>query len=822
MERSPSLVDRWQTPVLVACALALFTAAWWPVVAGRVVLIGSDSLLMFAPWKADAPGYRQANPLVNDPAQQFLPWQMAVRNQIGHGRVPLWNPDALSGSPLLANDQSAPFSPFTWLALPFVAAVGLSLAMLAKLWVAGIGMVVLLRLLGARGPAAAAGGIGYATSSFMVVWLAFPHTAVAAFLPWTFAAAEWYLERGRALALAALAASVGLQLLGGHAETSLHAGAALALYSAVRWLLGPRDLVRLAGLGLAALLGGMLAAAQILPFLQDLQVSTLVSERARVQSGLVHLDPRVLGTWLVPNLAGNPALDGRLGVAPNYNEGTGFATATLLLLAPLGAVRQWRRERSQAAALLAVGLLVAGTVYGPLTGIVGRLPGLSIAASPRMLVLLCFVVSALGGLGVQAVWESAGRGLRRRLAGLPGLAAGGLAVAALGVAGILLATRGAGVESMWPPVPGQVPGFWTAVAAVALAGAAALAAAGLAAGWGRPAALGLGLLVLGEGALFAVPYEPKTPAATAVPASAVTTWLQEHTSDPQTAGIAALDVALVPNTAALYGLHDARTYDILVSRRSRTYWKAADPDYRPDQLTTVLERPGTEWLALAGVRYYLTGDSPPDGSTSVYAASGMQIVEIPGARPFAWASPAWSAAGSQEEAAALLTGDRAAAPVLEGVRAPAGGGDPSGPPARVDLLTREPGEVDLRVRSSQRQAVVLQQSYDDGWQATIDGRPAPVHPADVQFQAVIVPAGDHRVSLRYRPASFTAGAALGLFALAALAVLAVGGRAWGRLADLVVRTARRRTGGAAPGRTGGPRWRRARRSAPPSPPAPSA
>src|SRR5205807_1592047 len=100
------------------------------------------------------------------------------------------------------------------------------------------------------------------------------------------------------------------------------------------------------------------------------------------------------------------------GFGGNYNETAGFATVTMLALAPVGAAWGWSRRRPAVAALVVLGLVAAGSVYGPLTPVVGRLPLLSVAITTRLTAVLCLVVPALGGLGVEAVWSSARRGGR--------------------------------------------------------------------------------------------------------------------------------------------------------------------------------------------------------------------------------------------------------------------------------------------------------------------------------------------------------------------------------------------------------------------------
>ncbi len=145
----PARARRFATwPALLLGAVAItFAVLWRGVLFGHQGLIGGDILTNIPPWNTGTPPLPARNALVSDPVTQFVPWLSAVRDQWLSGHLPLWNPDAFAGAPLLANDQSGVFSPFTLVALPFAPAHGYSLAMLFKLVVAGVGMGAFLRQL---------------------------------------------------------------------------------------------------------------------------------------------------------------------------------------------------------------------------------------------------------------------------------------------------------------------------------------------------------------------------------------------------------------------------------------------------------------------------------------------------------------------------------------------------------------------------------------------------------------------------------------------------------------------------------------------------
>ncbi len=150
------------------------------------VLSPADVLFVSASFRGESVAeYEPANRLLMDPVLQFEPWLEFNRRMIRSGRLPLWNGSAGCGAPHLANGQSAVFDPFNLLAYFGPSAAGAIAWMAAcRLWVAGLGMFLLARSWGLGAWGRWFAGLVYPFCGFLVLWLLYPVTNVAIWLPW--------------------------------------------------------------------------------------------------------------------------------------------------------------------------------------------------------------------------------------------------------------------------------------------------------------------------------------------------------------------------------------------------------------------------------------------------------------------------------------------------------------------------------------------------------------------------------------------------------------------------------------------------------------
>ena len=98
------------------------------------------------------------------------------------------------------------------------------------------------------------------------------------------------------------------------------------------------------------------------------------------------------------------------------------------------------------------------------------------------------------------------------------------------------------------------------------------------------------------------------------------------------------------------------------------------------------------------------------------------------------------------------------------------------------IVTDLPERVVVQTESATPAYLLLADTFDPGWSATLDGQSVPIRPAYVAFRAVALPAGKHTVVFTYEPAGFVLGLSVST-AGALLAVLLLFLPAWPATAD---------------------------------------
>jgi hypothetical protein len=755
---------------------------------GGKVLSPADALRVSASFRGGEPSYEPWNRLLMDPVLQFQPWLEFNRRMIRQGRMPLWNDLAGCGAPHLANGQSAVFDPFH--AIAYIGTLPGAHAWIAvgRLWVAGLGMFLLARHWGLGPWGRWFAGLAFPFCGFLIVWLLFPVTSVAVWMPWLFWASDRALEHPTARTMGGLALVSALVLLGGHIQTSAHVLLAAAAYVAWRvWRSrtqnetepgGNRSVISRRGwLAWCAgiLLGIGVASVEVIPLAAYLARSPVWSDRARdLRSPWTLERPRVLDAVCTAlpyafgsQRRGQPNLARALGVH-NLNESAGgFAgLATLVWLAPLG----FAARRLQPRAAFLAGLAIVGGMgaFGlpPVANVLRALPVLNVADNRRLTLWVAFALVLLGGMGTEqlgragrSVWWRAGphpafRWLILSLGSALGL--GLLALSArIGQAEPLLRVRAA---AHYAEAAGRTPGadpsdyrtraerqvrltltfvprylMLAGAHVLGLVALGALWARGLSARLVRPVLLGLTLCdLLG----FGVGLNPAIAVTDDRPEVPVIAHLRREVGS---AGrVLAIGEELPPNTLMRYGLADIRNYDSIELTRNLEWLAplyAPDPDAGTKAQTS---RRAITWdgvlrardrLREACVRAIVAASPPPPGSFERVDREGLLWIARLDAAPLVEA----------------MTGTQ-----------------------RVPLESRrEPGLIRIRANCDGAERIVVHETLDPGWRAEVDHRPAVVEPYRGAFLAVPMPAGRHELVLRYDPPEVRLAMTSSISALAA-------------------------------------------------------
>ena len=715
----------------------------------------------------------------------------------------------MAGRPFLANAQSAVFSPFSLpsYVLPFWWSLGLVAAL--KLFAAAFGTFLLARALGMRFAGSLLSGVVYAFCLFFVVWLSWPLTSVWVWIPWLLLLADLLVRRPGPLPAAGLAVVVAFQYFGGHPESSFHVMFATVAFFALRLFQARRGenapLRRPIAAFAAALVGGAaLAAVAIVPFVELLASSADIDRRA--EGDRPTLPARFALALLMPEWWGRPTA----GAFDRFYLERGLYVGALPLMLAFAAVAIRPRLERVAIALFGAGCMLVVFAVAPLFQLSLRAPGFAQAQNTRLVILFALCVALLAGFGLDELAS------RRPAKGRGRVVIGVAAVLACAPLAWLAVGRPS-PSSLWSAIelasgfgtpPGDVPLsgqeldllrlgallLWLAMAGAAAALLAARTSGRL--GASVFAALAVGLVVVD---LFraGVGINP------AIDRS-------EEAVQPSTGALRALQaepgrfsafvpeigaVPLPPDVAMRYELRDARGYDFPIERRYDRLWRTGLPD--PDTEDPFLPAFTAAYPSPKSLRVVsLLGASRilQQSADRPVRVRGLRVVyDRPDGRVYAneRALPPAAVVGAQDvvpdEDAALRA---VTAPGFDGRRTvvterrlpgiPEGPG--ASPPGRARIGEYGAERIELTASARRRAVLVLNEVHFPGWKARLDGREVPIERVDYLLRGIALPAGRHRVELRYEPLSWRIGWIVSLLALAALLAAVLVGLRGGRRA----------------------------------------
>ncbi len=765
-----------------------------------------------------------ANPHLFDQTYQFVPWRHHAWQRLRSGDIPLWNPLSATGSPFVATLQSAVFYPVNLLALPLPFETTFVFSALIRLWIAGFATYALLRRYGSSHMAGLISATSFMLSAFIIGWLGHPHTNVAVWLPALILAVEGVIAspaRHHAMRWwAVLALVTGVQFLGGHIETSRDILLAAGLYAIVRLVQqagvsATARLSRLASTGAAVICGIGFAAVQLLPFLEWLPLSAEYQQRSGGGFVLWNLDARqlvALPLAIMPNLYNNPTWSGdywSFNPWGSFNESVLYAGLIPLGLA-IGALSSWKRDSVVRAWTITGGIALGLALQIPILDWFNQLPGIALGHPGRLRLIAIFAVTVLAGRGLDCFvaatrdsraprwmvrfllvaltfvvtvaalfnvvlprmsdWES--RSVSRGLSYFSGSTNPPRSVAIcrerIDACGDELASAFA-ISNVEMYLPAMIA--LAALIALRLVFRQHVSSARLA-----PVLIALTcaeLILTGWG------FNP------AVDASILEThapWLEA--ASERGGRITVLQQDTLPDSHMLFVLSDVRGLDFKTARYER-YLDASGARIPWIANGVLLEDAGPLITALdvqtivTANRHIVAREEAQESMSTVAVYGDLTLLQPARTLPRATMFFDAEVAGSDEATARVLAADPesvftrvvlAHSPEARDAIDALGGED-----SRFIVVenTTQPERLAWTVTTDRPGLLFVSDAYYPGWTASIDGQPADILRANIAFRAVLVPAGEHQIEMRYEPRSFRYGAAISLVALALTAAIAM-------------------------------------------------
>ena len=664
-------------------------------------------------YKADYGLDAPHNAILSDLYMQMIPWQAAVRHSLAQAEWPVWNPFLLSGSILAANMQAAPYDAVQFLGMLLPHAQALTFAAAMTFFLAALFTFSFVRALGCSETASLIAAAGYTFCAILAFFVGWPLGRVWTFLPLVFLGVRLVVRETNLRAAIVLTASLVLTIFAGHPESILHIVFCGVIYGIYELYVGrasarlPWKPIALAALsGVLALL---LTAISLLPFLSVAPYTAEYRVR-RDQFATAKFD--IPQEWITNRATASLFPGGHSGDVSSMRVGSVILALAIL---SLFFARRWFFI------VFAAVMACAGLNGFPIGDILHALPLFDIALNERLGFAAVFAICVLAAFAADG-WPSGWKGA--------------LVVLALGI--------GLGIGAI-------AIGAFTLIELVPLAVLAVLLALRVKPRCALPIVLGLVLVqrVVEDGRIY-----PVLPEKVFYPQIPIFRYLQNDDSGPFR--VAGLYYAMVPDTAALYGLEDPRGYEAMTFERlHETYplWCEA----QPVSFNIIKEKERT-FLSFLNVKYIIGSlDAQPDASWKLVMEDRQsRLFENTRVMPRVFL-PRRIRYERHDDAVLRqmkMTRDFAETAVIT---------VPSYQPHEIyngpgTLVTRREGlayeiDADLELDSW----VVISDTKWPGWRAYIDGSRVETHYANHAFIGLFVPKGKHQLRVVFQPEAFTRG-----------------------------------------------------------------
>ena len=654
-----------------------------------------------------------------------LPADLFLKGALAQAELPTWDRSQGGGYSPLAQGNLGMLFPVRWFAALFPTTQVQSVVLLTTLAACLAFSFLAIRRMGMGLQPACLGALVYSLSGFTIGQLLFDGVAVYLFLPWLVFAYLAFCDSPRASRLAHLVVAFGMSFTSGHLMllASVYIGmAALALvHAAVREVSASTKLRDLFALAAASFWGALLAAPFLLPFVNNFRSAW--KYKTQTAEG-VSYEVADLAGWLARLRAmivdePGPFMDG-----PSFYLYLGVPA---LALAGLGVAVCWQKPQQRFIAPFFAAMFLF-CVPGPWMAFVSDVPPITFIRTFYLYALFVFAVSLAVAAGLEWIRNH-------------------------------------------PAVPASDVMCWLVVVV-------------------------LGAMFVARGSEHFQPVK-----GTVLPASQPYEFLQRDSEQYRVTGL--WGQLHLPNIAHLTGIEDLRLLAVTMNRRYHAWFEIVDPGILGKNFPTarITEELSSPLIGAFNVKYVLEGKLPhhyfvtqltpgdPFGAfeprvtqlssahlTQRYEDGLIRIHEVTETyRPRAYfpdnvvavepgieSASAWLRAHPERHGDTVVV--EIADPAFEGKL------DAIDSSASRQVMVRYPSNahVVLDVQTDTPGLLVLNDIFEAGWTARVDGAPREILATNLISRGIWLEAGESKVEMRYSPPGLVAGFGVAGIALTAL------------------------------------------------------
>lgn len=749
LKKNYSLYFNFILPVLGI--LLLVGVFFWKVfLQGLLPFPGDFVVGIYYPWLDYKWGYSVGvpvkNPIMADVPSFMYPMQTFAISQFKAGEWPLWNPMILAGTPLLANFQSAVFSPTNIFYFLTSDKNAWTLQIIIAHFLAAFFTFLLLKHWKLKNIAAVMGGTIFSFSGFNLIWSQWNgHVLVAAFFPLIILLLDKFFKKGGVLNLVLISLVLAMQIFSGYPQLILYTALVILILSLVYFRLTREYFLKIVLLATFIFLGFGLSAIQLLPGAELLSLSQWSAEPHPRLWAFLPLSKTI--TFIAPDFFGNHVTYNYWG-PQDYTSNTGFVGIGALTLS-LIAFKAIKKSREIKIALFIGVVALIFSYHTPISEFLWakNVFGMQSSSAHRALVLFNLSMSLLAAFGLDLLIKNKNKLKLKRII-LPLVILGFFALfALLEQKHQVIALR----NLVFPLIVFLLSLLFIKKRLVYI----------------------LFLLVVLELFRFGWKFTPFTKAEWIFPDTPVTKFLKDQKPPFRISNGDTMPV----NFQMAYSLDTLGGYEtmrpLLPSRFIATL-NNKDANASPAGRYGIIDNDTSLLLNLVNTKYYLTlkrdekrhpdpkGSIPTKFDSSRFITAfedkSLVVMESKLVSPRAYMVYSWEEVASSSDALARLLDpefDFTKRIVFEeSVQVVPNSLEKK---SEVSYQKYSPNELIISATTNSDGLLFVSDSYFPGWKAFVDGVETKILRANYAFRAVNVPEGKHTIKFLYYPESFSKG-----------------------------------------------------------------